>query len=102
MNSIMYELVQVEKHELEEILFIYERKNSLNELLMIVSEEYDNDLKNKILNDIKDVDNAYSSWWKKTKEFYQWNLPEETMLKINFQTGIIYSSHPLFENNNFV
>jgi CXXX repeat modification system protein len=72
--------------ETTEIRHLFERRNSLTELLLIVSPE-DTDLLFQITDDLNKTKTDYQNWWNLKSKEYEWVQEANQHLEINFDTG---------------
>ena len=80
---------QVTVEEKNEILQIFERRNGLNELAKIVTED-NAELYEKLVKDLGETGMKFQSWWDRMAAKYQWESAEGGNWEINFDTcGIL-------------
>lgn len=84
---------KVTSDERNEIQVLFERRNGLNELSMILTPEKA-DLYEKMVEDMAETDTAFQDWWSRMAEKYQWERIEEGDWEINFATCEIMFSEP--------
>lgn len=75
--------------EKDEILSLYERKNSLTELANILTVDNE-DLYEKLVKDLGETSTKFQSWWDRMSEKYQWEGVEGGNWQIDFNTCEIY------------
>lgn len=80
---------QVTVEEKDEIQKLFERRNGLNELAMILTVENDA-LYEKLVKDIGDTGTKFQDWWNCMSEKYQWESVDGGNWEINFGTCEIY------------
>lgn len=76
---------QVTVEEKNEILQIFERRNGLNELAKIVTED-NAELYEKLVKDLGETRMKFQSWWDRMAAKYQWESAEGGNWEINFDT----------------
>ena len=80
---------QVTVEEKNEIQALFERRNGLNELAMILTA--DNEvLYKKLVKDMGETGTKFQNWWDTMAEKYQWESVEGGNWEINFETCEIY------------
>lgn len=80
---------QVTPEEKCEIQKLFERKNGLNELALIVNAD-NAELYGKLVKDMSETDNKLNGWWDCMSEKYQWESSENGNWEISFDTDEIY------------
>ena len=75
--------------EKDEILALYERKNSLTELANILTVDNE-ELYEKLVKDLGETSTKFQNWWDRMAEKYQWEGVEGGNWEINFETCEIY------------
>ena len=91
----------VTEQEKDIIEKLYERKESLNELLIAldnidISSEKKSDTHKKIINDKINTELKFNSWWNDMGQKYRWRGSENGIWAIDFKTNEIF----LGKNNN--
>lgn len=76
---------KVTADEKEEILFLYERRNSLTELAKCLTAENDK-LYERIVKDLGETCTKFQNWWDRMAEKYQWESVEGGNWEIDFTT----------------
>ena len=76
---------QVTVEEKNEILQIFERRNGLNELAKIVTED-NAELYEKLVKDLGETGMKFQAWWDRMAAKYQWESAEGGNWEINFDT----------------
>ena len=79
---------QVSPEEKDEILALFERRNGLNELAKIVSN--DDSLYEKLVADMGTTATKFQNWWDKMSAKYQWERTENGHWEIDFNTCEIF------------
>ena len=79
----------VTEQEKNEIQALFERRNGLNELAMILTAENDA-LYEKLVKDIGETGAKFQDWWNRMADKYQWESSEGGNWEINFETCEIY------------
>lgn len=80
---------QVTVEEKVEIQSLFERRNGLNELAMILTAENDA-LYEKLVKDMGETNLKFQNWWNRMSEKYQWESCDGGNWEINFETCDIY------------
>lgn len=80
---------QVTVEEKNEIQALFERRNGLNELAMILTAENEA-LYEKLVKDMGETGTKFQGWWDSMSEKYQWESAEGGNWEINFETCDIY------------
>lgn len=84
---------QVTVEEKNEIQALFERRNGLNELAMVLTVENDA-LYEKLVKDMGETGAKFQGWWDRMAEKYQWESVEGGNWEINFENCEIYLSTP--------
>lgn len=79
----------VTEQEKNEIQSLFERRNGLNELAMILTAENDA-LYEKLVKDMGETSTKFQNWWDTMSQKYQWERVENGNWEINFDTCEIY------------
>ena len=79
----------VTPEERDEIQTLFERRNGLNELAKILTNE-NADLYEKLVKDMGDTTTKYQSWWNQMAKKYQWESSVNGNWEINFETCEIF------------
>ena len=79
----------VTEHEKNEIQSLFERRNGLNELAMILTAENDA-LYEKLVKDMGETGTKFQNWWDTMSKKYEWESVENGNWEINFETCEIY------------
>ena len=79
----------VTEQEKNEIQTLFERKNGLNELAMILTADNDA-LYEKLVKDMGETGAKFQDWWDTMSNKYQWESAEGGHWEINFETCEIY------------
>lgn len=80
---------QVTVEEKNEIQALFERRNGLNELAMILTADNEA-LYEKLVKDMGETGTKFQGWWDRMGEKYQWESAEGGNWEINFETCDIY------------
>lgn len=80
---------QVSVEEKNEIQALFERRNGLNELAMIVTAENEA-LYEKLVKDMGETGTKFQNWWDTMAQKYQWESAENGNWEINFETCEIF------------
>ena len=84
---------QVTPEERREILQLFERRNGLRELALIVKAN-ESELYDKMVQDMGATNTKFQAWWDRMGEKYQWESAEDGNWEINFDTCEIYLVTP--------
>lgn len=79
---------QVTPEERQEIQFLFERRNGLNELVKILDPNNE-ELYEKVVKDLGETTTKFQNWWDKMIAKYQWEEVENGHWEINFETNEI-------------
>lgn len=80
---------QVTVEEKNEILTLFERRNGLNELAMVLTSENEL-LYEKLVKDLGETGIKFQAWWDTMAQKYQWESVDGGNWEINFDTCEIY------------
>ena len=80
---------KVTPEQRDEIQALFERRNSLNELFIIVSED-NKDLYDRVVADMDKTQKKFEQWWSDRAAEYNWESRENSHWEINFETCEIY------------
>ena len=80
---------QVTPEERTEIQTLFERRNGLNELAKILTEE-NAELYEKLVKDLGETGTKFQNWWDRMAGKYQWESAEDGHWEINFDTCEIF------------
>lgn len=84
---------QVTPEEKEEIQRLFERRNGLNELAMILTPDKE-ELYEKLVKDMGETGVRFQQWWNTTSQKYNWEMTENGNWEINFETCEIFLVTP--------
>ena len=76
---------QVTPEEKDEIQRLFERRNGLNELAMILTPDKE-ELYEKLVKDMGETGTKFQQWWDTMAQKYQWESAENGNWEINFET----------------
>ena len=76
----------VTEEEKTEILRLFERRNGLNELAKILTDDKA-ELYERLVKDMGETSTKFQQWWDKMSAKYQWESAENGNWEINFQTN---------------
>ncbi len=79
------EVGQVTPEERDEIQALFERRNGLNELAKILTEE-NTELYERLIKDMGETGTKFQNWWDRMAAKYQWEGNENGHWEINFDT----------------
>ena len=80
---------QVTVEEKNEIQALFERRNGLNELAMILTAENEA-LYEKLVKDMGETGIKFQAWWDTMAQKYQWESADDGNWEIDFETCDIY------------
>ena len=90
MAIIMKEKIgQVTTEERDEIQRLFERKNSLKELVRILDPNNDA-MYQKVVDDMGETQTKFQGWWDRMATKYQWTIRQDSHWTIDFETCNIY------------
>ena len=84
---------QVTPEEKDEIQSLFERRNGLNELAMILTPDK-GDLYEKLVKDMGETGVRFQQWWNTASQKYNWEMTENGNWEINFETCEIFLVTP--------
>lgn len=84
---------QVSPEEKDEIQRLFERRNGLNELAMILTPDKE-ELYEKLVKDMGETGVRFQQWWNTTSQKYNWEMTENGNWEINFETCEIFLVTP--------
>ena len=90
MKRIIGSVTEQEKNEIQSL---FERRNGLNELAMILTAENDA-LYEKLVKDLGETGSKFQNWWNQMAAKYQWESVEGGNWEINFETCEIMLVYP--------
>ena len=80
---------QVTPEERNEIQTLFERRNGLNELAKILTND-NAELYEKLVKDMGETSTKFQNWWNRMSNKYQWESTENGNWEINFDTCEIF------------
>lgn len=86
---------KVTTEERDEIQLLFNRRNALSELAMVLNDtsrtkgEVDENLYEKLLKDMGETSAKFQGWWDRMGHKYQWKSAPNGQWQINFATGEI-------------
>ena len=80
---------QVTPEERNEIQTLFERRNGLNELAKILTND-NTELYEKLVKDMGETSTKFQNWWNRMSQKYQWESSENGNWEINFDTCEIF------------
>lgn len=83
------ELGRVTEQERDAIQSLFERRNGLNELAMILTAE-NTELYERLVKDLGETSTKFQNWWSAMGEKYSWESAENGNWEIDFDTCTIY------------
>lgn len=84
---------KVTKDEKREIQQLYERRNGLKELALIIKIE-ESEIYEKLIQDLGETGIKFQSWWDRMAQKYNWESAENSNWEINFDTCEIFLVTP--------
>ena len=84
---------QVTSEEKDEIQRLFERRNGLNELAMILTPDKE-ELYEKLVKDMGETGFRFQQWWNTASQKYNWEMTENGNWEINFETCEIFLVTP--------
>lgn len=84
---------QVTSEEKDEIQRLFERRNGLNELAMILTPDKE-ELYEKLVKDMGETGVRFQQWWNTASQKYNWEMTENGNWEINFETCDIFLVTP--------
>lgn len=84
---------QVTSEEKDEIQRLFERRNGLNELSMILTPDKE-ELYEKLVKDMGETGVRFQQWWNTASQKYNWEMTENGNWEINFETCEIFLVTP--------
>ena len=84
---------QVTPEEKDEIQRLFERRNGLNELAMILTPDKE-ELYETLVKDMGETGVRFQQWWNTTSQKYNWEMTENGNWEINFETCEIFLVTP--------
>jgi len=85
-KKIVGSVTEQEKNQIKEL---FERRNGLNELARILTDD-NSDLYERLVMDLGETSSKFQNWWKTMSEKYQWESFEGGNWEIDFDTCEIY------------
>lgn len=90
MKRIIGSVTEQEKNEIQSL---FERRNGLNELAMILTADNEA-LYEKLVKDLGETGMKFQNWWNRMAAKYQWESVEGGNWEINFETCEIMLVYP--------
>ena len=90
MKRIIGSVTEQEKNEIQSL---FERRNGLNELAMILTADNEA-LYEKLVKDLGETGMKFQNWWDRMAAKYQWESVEGGNWEINFETCKIMLVYP--------
>ena len=84
---------QVTPEEKDEIQRLFERRNGLNELAIILTPDKE-ELYEKLVKDMGENNVRFQQWWNTASQKYNWEMTENGNWEINFETCEIFLVTP--------
>ena len=84
---------QVTSEEKDEIQRLFERRNGLNELAMILTPDKE-ELYEKLVKDMGETGVRFQQWWNTASQKDNWEMTENGNWEINFETCEIFLVTP--------
>ena len=83
------EVGRVTEEERDTIQALFERRNGLSELAMVLNSS-NPELYERLVRDMGETGTKFQNWWDRMAEKYQWESAENSSWEINFDTCEIY------------
>ena len=80
---------QVTPEECNEIQTLFERRNGLNELAKILTND-NTELYEKLVRDMGETSTKFQNWWDRMAQKYHWESSDNGKWEINFDTCEIF------------
>lgn len=80
---------RVTEEEKDEIQYLFERRNGLNELAKILTADKV-ELYEKLVKDLGETGTKFQAWWERMGTKYKWESVEGGNWEVNFQTNDIF------------
>lgn len=80
---------KVTPEQRDEIQALFERRNALNELFLVVPKE-NQDLYGRVMADMEQTQKKFDQWWSDRSAEYHWEGQENGSWEINFDTCEIF------------
>lgn len=80
---------KVTPEERDEIQTLFERRNGLNELAKILTND-NAELYEKLVKDMGETSTKFQNWWSRMSNKYHWESAENGQWEINFETCDIF------------
>lgn len=87
------EIGSVTRQERDEIQALFERRNGLNELALILSPDK-TELYERLVIDMGETSSKFQNWWSSMQKKYSWEVAENGNWEIDFNSCIIYLVTP--------
>lgn len=87
------EVGRVTEQERDEIQALFERRNGLNELALILTAE-NTELYERLVKDLGETSTKFQNWWSSMGKKYQWESAENGNWEIDFNKCSIYLVTP--------
>lgn len=79
----------VTPEERDEIQMLFERRNGLNELAKIITND-NTELYEKLVKDLGETNTKFQGWWNRMSNKYKWESTENGSWEIDFDTCKIF------------
>lgn len=87
------EVGYVTSQERDEIQFLFERKNGLNELAKVLTDD-NVDLYERLVKDLGETSTKFQNWWDRMSQKYEWESVPRGNWEIDFNNCTIYLQIP--------
>ncbi len=87
------EVGYVTSQERDEIQFLFERKNGLNELAKVLTDD-NVDLYERLVKDLGETSTKFQNWWDRMSQKYEWESVPGGNWEIDFNNCTIYLQIP--------
>lgn len=86
MNKVIGRVTDLER---DEIKLLFERRNGLNELALILTPEK-TELYERLVKDLGETGTKFQNWWDRMSRKYAWESAENGSWEIDFDNCLIY------------
>lgn len=87
------EVGKVTEQERDDIQALFERRNGLNELALILTAD-NTELYERLIKDLGETSSKFQNWWNDMSTKYNWESADNGNWEINFDTCTIYLVTP--------
>ena len=87
------EVGSVTEKERDEIKALFERRNGLNELALILTAD-NSELYERLVKDMGETSTKFQGWWDRMATYYRWESAADGHWEIDFDNCLIYLVKP--------